>query len=291
MKHSFSRFINTAGEPLCIDDEEDDGTEANVGEIIKMLQKREGDNIKQFEKESKKKKESDSEVRVSNSMPSIRIRTTPAQLATVMTSLTPAQKECIKGMGFGSMIGFNIDKLPGKLVYHVVDNFDGTEMVIKNRAGDIQIDRDSVHDVFGIPKGHIDISSLEFKADFEFISEWFNQFPNRKDIRPSAICTQILNSNGATDKLFKMNFLMLFANTMASSESNGKVKFDVLNYLSKDVDIASLDWCGFVLKNLKYSKSQWHRNDVNKNFYAGPATFLTVSVYVFIFWFNKSCFL
>ena len=54
-----------------------------------------------------------------------------------MTSLTPAQQEYVKGLGFGSLIDFNIDKLPRKLVYYVVDNFDSSKMVIKTRTRDI----------------------------------------------------------------------------------------------------------------------------------------------------------
>ena len=185
MKYSFSRFTNTAVEPLVLDDAAVKGIPAEIAPPV--VKKREGEGDIVLEKVAKKKKEADSEGVFSSVLPSIRIRTTPAQLATVMTSLSYAQQECVKGMGFGSLIGFNIDKLPGKLVYHVVNNFDISQMVIKNRKGDIQIDHDSVHDVFGIPKGNIDISSIDFKADSEFISEWFNQFPSRKDIRPSAI--------------------------------------------------------------------------------------------------------
>ena len=41
---------------------------------------------------------------------------------------------------------------------------------------------------------------------------------------------------------------------------------------------------------MKSSKNKWHRDDVNKNFYADPVTFLTVSVYVFIFGLTKVVF-
>lgn len=69
---------------------------------------------------------------------------------------------------------------------------------------------------------------------------------------------------------------MLFANTMVECDFNGKVVEKVLTRVAHDVEIQSIDWCGFILQALKYSKNSWKR-DVPGCYYHGPATFLTVS--------------
>lgn len=97
-------------------------------------------------------------------------------------------------MGFGSMIGFNIDGLPNKLVYYVVDNFDPEDMVIKTNKGHIKCDRPAVIDVFGVPNGGTDIDDLEYKGGCEFVGQWVDQFPDRTSIRPTAIADMILSA-------------------------------------------------------------------------------------------------
>lgn len=206
----------------------------------------------------------------------IKLRSSPSQLCLAMTSgLNTIQQEAMRDFGFGSLIGFNIPFLPGKLVYHVVDNFDPENLVIKTSMGDISCDRDAVYDVFGIPKGEKDIFEYPSNEDSEFAKEWKRQWPPNFGIRNSSIATKIDESSVA-DNLFKMNVLMLFTNTMATSATNGVLCYEILNLVPIDADMRSIDWCGYLLKSLKVSKNKWDREYLEKNPYSGPATFLTV---------------
>ncbi|XP_071726718.1 uncharacterized protein [Rutidosis leptorrhynchoides] len=226
-------------------------------------------------KQKHKVKDVPSDDEVESKLPALRLRTTPAQFAKVMCSLTPEKKVCVTRLGFRSLIGFNIDQLPGNLVYYVVDNFDGDEMIIKTQKRNIKVDSQAVHDVFGLEDVGTDIDTLELKLGSLFVQNWLNQFPPPPFVtRSSSLCSKILTST-EVDSIFQMNFIMLFASTMVSCERNGKVSSYVLMRLSDDVDISSINWSMFLLSSLKYSKNGWNRNDPNC-FYTGAATFLTL---------------
>ena len=206
----------------------------------------------------------------------IRLRTSPAQLAVVMTSLNHKQRQFVKDIGFGSLLGFSIDSLPGKLVYYVVDSFDSKEMVIKTSRGDIKCDRQAVHDVFGVPMGPTNIYDLEESSNNDLENEWLGQWNIGKKVRPANIAS-MFNNDYEISEMFKINILMLFVSTMVESDSNGYIKLDLLKRLPKNSDLRSFDWCGFLLKSLASSKDNWNRDFPDKNPYSGPATFLSVS--------------
>jgi len=206
-------------------------------------------------------------------------RTSPGPLSIAINSLSAEQKSLLFDIGFGSLIGFNIINLCPKLSFYVVDAFDGDDMVIRTTKGDISCDREAVFDVFGISKDATEpIKSGVMRTGTSFYKDWVSQF-SVKDIRSSDISAVIVKSKGVVDRFFKMNFLMLFYNTMIRCDSNGVVFRDVLEYLDGDCQNASkIDWCGELLYVLEYSKIKWNRYYPKKRPYCGPLTFLTVSV-------------
>ena len=219
-------------------------------------------------------------VRVGSHLTSIVYRTLPGPLASVMSSLTLSQKKVLCDLRLGSLIGFNIFELPTKLVYYVVDSFDMDDMVIRTSMGDIKCDENAVFDAFGIRKGSVGLGELGNDADSEFIEDWYSQFDDRKNIRNGKIADVINNKKGATDFTFKINFLILFWNSMICSDSSGLVKVDVLKRVSRETKLSDIDWCGHMLHELKFSKNKWNREFPERRPYCGPATLLTVSFFV-----------
>ncbi|MFS8023793.1 hypothetical protein Hanom_Chr16g01455701 [Helianthus anomalus] len=73
------------------------------------------------------------------------------QLYKCIKSLTNNQQEDVKRMGFGKMLSFNVNGIPAKLAYYVVDHFNTEEMAIDISCGSINVDVESVHDLIGIP--------------------------------------------------------------------------------------------------------------------------------------------
>nr|GFA82128.1 ulp1 protease family, C-terminal catalytic domain-containing protein [Tanacetum cinerariifolium] len=147
-------------------------------------------------------------------------RTTPTALFNAMAILNDDRKKCLHEMGFASMIGMGIYELPGKLGYYVIDNFDSETNVLSLNDSSILVTLESVNDILGIPMGGCSIESLEPRtANDHFIKEWLSQFGEKTEIRPNDISEVIVSTKDA-GKLFKMNFLMLFANTMGLCETS-----------------------------------------------------------------------
>nr|GFB68618.1 ulp1 protease family, C-terminal catalytic domain-containing protein [Tanacetum cinerariifolium] len=144
----------------------------------------------------------------------IRTRTTPTTLFNAMVILNGDRKKCLDEMGFGSMIEMGIHELSGKLGFYVIDNLDTETNVLSLTDNSIVVTSQSVHDILGIPMGGCSLESLKPRSpDDPFIKEWLSQFGDKNEVRPNDI-TDVIVSTKDAGKLFKMNFLMLFANTM-----------------------------------------------------------------------------
>ncbi|GKG50998.1 hypothetical protein Tco_0539122, partial [Tanacetum coccineum] len=68
------------------------------------------------------------------------------------------------------------------------------------------------------------------------------------DIAEKLVLTKIV------DFMFKVNFLMLFANVMDTTDTmKAIVNLTVLRRIREDINIAGIDWCGFIYKCLQGS--------------------------------------
>nr|GFA00044.1 ulp1 protease family, C-terminal catalytic domain-containing protein [Tanacetum cinerariifolium] len=139
----------------------------------------------------------------------------------------------------------------------------------------IVVTSQSVHDILGIPMGGCSLESLEPRSpDDPFIKEWLSQFVDKNEVRPNDI-TDVIVSTKDAGKLFKMNFLMLFANTMGLCEKSGVCNMNILKKITDDVCVEKIDWCSYIIKCLKESKQKWVNAD--KNQYTGPVTFMILN--------------
>nr|GFA69430.1 ulp1 protease family, C-terminal catalytic domain-containing protein [Tanacetum cinerariifolium] len=189
-----------------------------------------------------------------------------------MAILNGDRKKCLDEMGFGSMIGMGIHELPGKLGFYVIDNLDTETNVLSLTDNSIVVTSQSVHDILGIPMGGCSLESLAPRSpDDPFIKEWLSQFGDKNEVRPNDI-TDVTISIKDAGKLFKMNFLMLFANTMGLCEKSRVCNMNILKKITDDVCVEKIDWCSYIIKCLKESKQKWVNPD--KNHYTGPVTFM-----------------
>ncbi|GJX83255.1 ulp1 protease family, C-terminal catalytic domain-containing protein [Tanacetum coccineum] len=177
----------------------------------------------------------------------IRTRNPLKSLSNIMSKLTDAQIGTLKDMGFGSFIGYKINRVPTALARWLLLNYDPRTYVLE--AGDVKIKITSqiVHDIFGLPMGGL------------------------ATIKPSDVAKRILEREDDAGRIFKLNFLVLFVTQMMNSTKCGTVNQTFLTCLKKGMDIKKLDWCGYLLKCLKRTKTLWKGGLLN-----GPSTFLTV---------------
>lgn len=202
------------------------------------------------------------------------IRTSPKNLMMVTGKMRMPQINSIKNMGFGSLFEMNIDSIPARLAHYVVDNFDTEDMVIRTRKWPIHVTTESVNQILGLKDEGVDINSIETDKEWDIIiKDWRAQFEN-KLIRPKDNVKKILASNSA-DWNFKLNFIVLFVNTMAVSMKMGTCNLAILSHLGKDLDLKDVNWCKYIIDCAKESKVGWN-SESDASFYTGPITFLTL---------------
>nr|GEX42597.1 ELM2 domain-containing protein [Tanacetum cinerariifolium] len=115
-------------------------------------------------------------------------------------------------------------------------------------------------------KGEV-VMSKEKKIKFED-----KEFAPKKKKRIFAtdIAEKLVGST-RVDFMFKVNFLMLFANVMGKADTmRAFVNLSVVRCIREDTNIAGLDWCDFIHSCLAIS----HEPNTISGFYNGPLCFL-----------------
>lgn len=219
--------------------------------------------------------------RLGSNLLTLRMRTAPKPLAKMLSSMSLSQKQLVCDMGFGGLFGFSITKYNPKLGYYIVNSFDPIDMVIRTPKGDIRCDRDAVNRVLGISTSEgVVLNTLDYSQEYEDV--WYKQFTD-KGIPKSIVRASTIANNMSykeADHLFKMNFLMVFYNTMIKCDSSGLLDCSVLRYIKSNTEVEKIDWCGELLTNLGASKVHWNPQKPKSKPYDGPYSFIYVSSFL-----------
>nr|GEU48854.1 ulp1 protease family, C-terminal catalytic domain-containing protein [Tanacetum cinerariifolium] len=167
----------------------------------------------------------------------------------------------------------HIDTLPNRLARFVVRAFDSKTYNFYLKTGVAHVTAEKVHEILGLPIGGISLYDLpERREDDEFVQLWLSQFAPKKKKRIFAtnIAEKLVRSTRA-DFMFKVNFLMLFANVMGKADTmRAFVNLLVVWRIHEDTNIAGLDWCDFIHHSLAIS----HEPNTVSGFYNGSLCFL-----------------
>ena len=205
-----------------------------------------------------------------------RIRVSPKIFSDMVLSLSDSQKEWVRLAGLGGLLQFGLKELPHMLGYQILQSFDSESVALNLPRGSISITEEDVHQVMELPMGRkrIPASSIGKSA---LVDEWRAQFTNSVGwkITPGAVSEKLKQSSDV-NLFFKLNFLVLFHNSMIQSLSNSYVNQWIL-VLGDNVDQCSeYNWCSFLLDSMIESQHKW-KVDPTKQFYTGPLAFLIVS--------------
>ncbi|KAD5507737.1 hypothetical protein E3N88_15440 [Mikania micrantha] len=202
---------------------------------------------------------------------SLRLRNPPKPFYNALKCLSLLQKKRVIEMGFGGLLEFNCAGIPSKFGHFIADKFHAESMKLKLEKGDIQITPELIQHIFGLPCGGTSVESLVAKDKNKacFVN-WRSQFV--KELRPSDILRRIEETED-DDMIFVLNFIVLFLNSMVECIVSGKCKTDVVERIDEDVDVKTVDWCGYVYECLKKCKDGWNRDDIG-SYFTGPLTFL-----------------
>ncbi|KAL4560985.1 hypothetical protein LXL04_033144 [Taraxacum kok-saghyz] len=192
----------------------------------------------------------------------IQLRTSPKVLHSTMQNLKKAQKEYGRSIELGHLLQMKVDGSPTKIDYYVVKNFDPQNMVLKANNRVININRECVHDLLGLPLGHVKIEDMEYRTkDDKTVEDWYDQFDGtkdiidgRKDIRPNAL-KEAMTCSEEANLMFKVNIFVLLCNTLGKINSMGTCDISMLPKATKDLDLSNFYWCSYVLRKMLESQT------------------------------------
>ncbi|KAJ0549592.1 hypothetical protein HanHA300_Chr07g0235551 [Helianthus annuus] len=110
----------------------------------------------------------------------LKLRLALQHMGELMESLNENQRAAVRNIGFGSILGFKMGRISSALGWWLVNNYNPKARVLNYGSHHIQITEELVNDIFGIPRGKIQIKEVErARADFhEVVAESKCQFEN-----------------------------------------------------------------------------------------------------------------
>ncbi|MFS8020105.1 hypothetical protein Hanom_Chr15g01411631 [Helianthus anomalus] len=192
----------------------------------------------------------------------------------------------VKSIGFGDVLEIKLNHISTRLGYWHIRNYDEQYNTLNLGNHKIEITRDSVHDVFGIPKGHVIVreknkpqkgaiveKNTATQGAEITIDEFKNQWSDTNKITHTLVAKAMKKkkkTNGG--RLFKLNFLAYWNTLFVEITKSTTLKQIFLLAIDKEEDISKLDWCSFVLESLKRTRQGRKKLDLQYN---GPDAFLT----------------
>ncbi|XP_076956469.1 uncharacterized protein LOC143631663 [Bidens hawaiensis] len=99
-----------------------------------------------------------------------------------------------------------------------------------------------------------------------------NQFPTNSRISIKHVKDKLAADQGVGE-LFKINFLVLFNTCIGFVTKSTTVNQRFISAIDKTSDIPNMDWCSYVIENLKMTKEEWRGINAQYN---GSITFLVM---------------
>ncbi|GJR75323.1 hypothetical protein Tco_0087688, partial [Tanacetum coccineum] len=234
-------------------------SESSSSEDEKPLKnKKRSKHVKDVKKKKKKPltAEQIKKIEYLDDLPGLLSRTVPSLLFAAIRDSQVDTESFMLDIGFSSLHNVYIDTLPQRFARFVVRAFSASSYEFKLEKGIIRVTPEKVHEILGVPLGGTSIFDLpEIPLDDPFVNEWFKQFDPKplKKIRACDIAEKLVLTK-TVDFMFKVNFLMLFANVMGTADTmKAIVNLTVLRRIREDTNIAGIDWCGFIHKCLQGS--------------------------------------
>ncbi|GJY51740.1 hypothetical protein Tco_0442587 [Tanacetum coccineum] len=109
--------------------------------------------------------------------PPVNRRHPPKCLIDSIKKFTDSQRERVKTMGFEHVLSIKIEKIPKKLGYWIVTNYDLETSSLNINGRSLLITKEVIHDVYGVPIGEVPIKGFKKSRKRDnVIEEWKRQF-------------------------------------------------------------------------------------------------------------------
>nr|XP_017225085.1 PREDICTED: uncharacterized protein LOC108201304 [Daucus carota subsp. sativus] len=205
----------------------------------------------------------------------VKLRVSPRILSEMIFHLKDEQRKWVHRSGFGLLLNFELEMLPAKLAYNVLQIFDHNSVSLKLKSLDIQITEDDVFDVLGLPYGGLKIQladETKFKQREECWNAQFSTEKEREQITAQML-VQKMRKQGVSDN-FKLNFLIVMSNALIGTTSSSYVDKQLLR-IDDDLDhLQRYNWSEYLLHYLVIATEAWNRTA--STFFRGSLVFLTL---------------
>ncbi|GER41648.1 E3 ubiquitin-protein ligase [Striga asiatica] len=203
----------------------------------------------------------------------LKSRTCPQVLVSSCKKMNAAQKRAINEIGFGSIFHLSVYKLPRKLGYWLLDNFQPKTCEIKLQNGhSVHIESKDVALVLGFPNGERAIQKKRKHEQCSLLEEWGGKFvKDKKKILPTDVSAQML-SNQDGGLWFIRHFLILLTSCLIETSGTGYILPQIMSHFSNTSAARHLNWCDYVLECLVNHHLTWAKN--KKKSFNGPIFFL-----------------
>ncbi|KAD3066953.1 hypothetical protein E3N88_34833 [Mikania micrantha] len=165
-----------------------------------------------------------------------------------------------------------------RMAHYVVDRLKSKKMEIIGRSGSLKITPQMIHRLLGVPIGGIKIESIvPLEVLDESVCQWRRQYKGRL-IATREIVEKIESAEDENTFHFRMDFLLLIMTILVECHKKGRVRENILRYITSETDFSKIDWCDYIFESIKSCKMGWSRDD-NSSPFNGPLTILTL-IYV-----------
>ncbi|KAL8245912.1 hypothetical protein R6Q59_007128 [Mikania micrantha] len=132
-------------------------------------------------------------------------------------------------MGFGKLLYLDIEEIPSKLGYFVVDCFDcNMEMLVGSHK--VKVDSKAINRLLGTPKEGLNLILIKRVRKLSgYVATWRDLYQSDLMVA-SEIVARIMSSKDES-VLFEIDFIVLFLTTMAECTVTGKCKMQILNMI------------------------------------------------------------
>ncbi|GER25456.1 E3 ubiquitin-protein ligase [Striga asiatica] len=203
----------------------------------------------------------------------LKSRTCPQVLVNSCKKMNAAQKRAVNEIGFGSIFHLSVNKLPRKLGYWLLDNFQPKTCEIKLQNGhNVHIESEDVALVLGFPNGECAIKKKKKHEQCSLLEEWGGKFvKDKKKILPNDVSAEML-SNQDGGLWFIRHFLVLLTSCLIETSGTGYILPQIMTHFNNTSAVQHLNWCDYVLECLVNHHITWAKN--KKKSFNGPIFFL-----------------
>ncbi|MFS7951916.1 hypothetical protein Hanom_Chr07g00600841 [Helianthus anomalus] len=161
----------------------------------------------------------------------------------LVESFNENQRQDVRNIGFGSILGFKMGLIPSTPGWWLVNNYDPKTRVLNCGSHHIQITEELVNDVFGVPRGDEKIKEVErARSDFhEVVAECKEQFENAPARLTLVQFKTYMKGQQASGRIFVLNFLLFYNTLLGETTTNSSINMRFLPALHRGMDIRSFN--------------------------------------------------